>query len=810
MDSQQTPTLQQLQNLYEQLETFKAQKTDLELILQTIIEHGDVVEDGLLKKIELLIRKMIVSEQEKQDLDISLETIIKHSDAIKDELFRAQAFLEQQVARRTQELQEKNKQLKQEILERKRIEEAQCNSLIFLQTLLNNVPSPIYYKNLQGHYVGCNLAFERLTGRTADDIVGQTVHDLFPKDVAEYSQKMDSQLFRNRGEQNYETSLYYADNTRHDMVIQKTVFNNAEGELVGLVGVIIDITERKRHEATLRLSASVFQGSNEGILITDANSKIISVNQAYQNLTGYSESESLGQDPNMLQSGKHDNFFYQNMWEGLLTMGHWRGEIWNRRKNKELFPAWLSISAVKDKSGNTTHYIAIFTDITDKKLSEERLYHLSHYDALTNLANRVLFLDRTHQSMKRAKRDMESISLLIIDIDNFKAINDAFGHTVGDELLCIISQRLTELSVTIEAVARLGGDEFGILLADLAQNQQAVRTTSHFADQILQSLQQPFMLAGQEIFTSGSIGVSIFPQDGDTVTSLMKNADAALYKAKERGRNNYQFFALKMNIAAHKRLMMQNSLRRAIERNEFILYYQPQVNPYTEEIIGVEALIRWRHPELGMVSPVEFIPLAEDTGLIIPIGDWVLFEACRQNKRWQNAGYPKISMAVNLSIRQFFHDDLIQNVKNALAESELESQYLELEITESLAMTSIDKALETLEALKQLGVKIALDDFGTGHSSLNYLKQFAVDTLKIDASFITDIATPRGAALVSIITDLAHILEMQVVAEGVQIPEQLEFLCKNKCDIVQGYLFYPPVLNTEIEKLLPKVDLCNE
>ncbi|WP_353571738.1 EAL domain-containing protein [Candidatus Albibeggiatoa sp. nov. BB20] len=806
MDSQQTtPELQQLQGLCEQLETFRAQKTDLELILQTIIEHGDIVEDSLLKKMDFLSHKMTVSEQEKQDLEISLETVIEHSDTIKDHLFQAQEFLEQQVARRTQELQEKNTQLKQEILERKRVEEAQRNNLIFRQTLLNNVPSPIYYKNLQGQYVGCNLAFERLTGHAVDGIIGQTVHHLFPKDVAEYSQKMDIQLFRDRGEQNYETSLHYADDSRHDVVIRKTVFNNAEGELVGLIGVIIDITERKRYEATLRLSASVFQGSNEGILITDACSKIISVNQAYQNLTGYTENESLGQNPNMLQSGKHDSFFYQNMWEGLLSMGYWRGEIWNRRKNKELFPAWLSISAVKDKFSNITHYIAIFTDITDKKLSEERLYHLSHYDALTDLANRVLFQDRIHQAMKRATRDIESIALLIIDIDHFKEVNDAFGHTVGDELLCIVAQRLTTVSVSIEAVARLGGDEFGILLADLAPDQQAVRTTSHFADQILQSLQQPFMLTGQEIFSSASIGVSIFPQDGDTMTNLMKNADAALYKAKEQGRNNYQFFALEMNIAAHKRLMMQNSLRHAIERDEFILYYQPQVNPYTKEIIGVEALIRWRHPEMGLVSPVEFIPLAEDTGLIIPIGDWALFEACRQNKQWQNAGYPKISIAVNLSIRQFFHEDLIQNVQKVLAESGLESQYLELEITESLAMTSIEKALETLEALKQLGVKIAIDDFGTGHSSLNYLKQFAVDTLKIDASFIMDIATPKGAALVSIITDLAHILDMQVVAEGVQIPEQLEFLCKNKCDIVQGYLFHPPVLHTEIEKLLPKL-----
>jgi diguanylate cyclase (GGDEF)-like protein/PAS domain S-box-containing protein len=793
---------QHISQLFEQLESFKKQKTDLELVLQTIIEHGDIVEDSLLKKLELLSQKVSNSEQEKQDLEISLETIIEHSDTIKDELFQAHKFLEKQVAKRTQELQEKNTQLKQEILERKRIEEAQRNNLIFLQTLLNNVPSPIYYKNLQGQYVGCNLAFERLTGHTADKIIGQTVQHLFPKDVAEFSQKMDTLLFRNRGEQNYETCLYYANGTRHDVVIQKTVFNNAEGELAGLVGVIIDITERKRHEAALRLSASVFQGSNEGILITDANSQIISVNQAYQHLTGYSESESLGQNPSMLQSGKHDKFFYQNMWESLRNMGQWRGEIWNRRKNKELFPAWLSISAVKDKYDKITHYIAIFTDITDKKLSEERLYRLSHYDALTDLANRVLFQDRIHQAMKRATRDTESIALLIIDIDHFKAINDAFGHTVGDELLCIVAKRLTSLSANIEAAARLGGDEFGILLADLPPNQQAVRTASHFADQILQLLQRPFMLAGQEIFTSGSIGVSIFPQDGDTATSLLKNADAALYKTKEQGRNSYQFFALEMNIAAHKRLTMQNSLRRAVERDEFLLHYQPQINPYTKEIIGVEALIRWKHPEMGMVSPVEFIPLAEDTGLIIPIGDWVLFEACQQNKYWQDAGYPKISMAVNLSIRQFFHEDLIQNVKNALAESGLEPQYLELEITESLAMTSIDKALETLEELKQLGVKIAIDDFGTGHSSLNYLKQFAVDTLKIDASFITDIATPRGAALVSIITDLAHILDMQVVAEGVQIPEQLEFLCNNKCDIVQGYLFHPPILHSEIEKLL--------
>jgi diguanylate cyclase (GGDEF)-like protein/PAS domain S-box-containing protein len=686
------------------------------------------------------------------------------------------------------------------------LEVLQSNNLVFLQTLLNNIPSPVYYKNLQGQYVGCNLAFERLTGKSTADILGKTVYHLFPQAVAERAQRMDNDLFRRLGEQHYEACLLYADGIGRDVVIQKTIFNNAAAQPVGLVGVIIDITDRKRYEADLRLSATVFQASNEGILITDAESKIVRVNKAYQLLTGYNECESLGRNPNMLQSGKHDQAFYQSMWQALLTVGYWRGEIWNRRKNKALFPAWLSISAVKDTNGKITHYIAILNDITDKKISEERLYRLSHYDVLTNLANRILFQDRVHQAMKRALRDNEAIAVLLIDIDHFKSINDAFGHAIGDDLLCIVAQRLATLKSHVEAIARLGGDEFAILLTDLASNQQAVRIASHSADQILHLFQQPFMLDEQEIFTTASIGICIFPQDGNTVINLLKNADAALYKAKEQGRNHYQFFALEMNIAAHKRLSMQNSLRRAVERDEFLLHYQPQINPYTGKIIGVEALIRWNHPLLGLVSPVEFIPLAEESGLILPIGDWVIFEACRQNKYWQNMGYNKINMAVNLSIRQFFHEELLTTVQQALADSKLSPQYLELEITESLAMTSIESSLSTLEKLKNLGVKLALDDFGTGYSSLNYLKQFAVDSLKIDASFITDIATPRGAALVAAIIDLAHLLDMQVVAEGVQTTEQLVFLQSSGCDIVQGYLFNPPLSAAAIEKLFLNSD----
>lgn len=796
---------EQIKTLQAELEKHKAEKQDLEIMLQIAIEHGDAIDEALLKEHNSFFQQVLAFQDEKDDLQISLETIVEHSSIIEDELLSARQFLERQVERRTKELAEKNTLLQHEVQERKRIEELQRNHLIFIQTLLDNLPSSVYYKDLQGYYLGCNHAFERMVGLSEEDIKGKQAFDIFPTEVAQKLYEKDLALYQEGGEQVYETNLRYANNTMHDILIHKTTFRNSEGKTAGLIGVLIDITERKRAEEKLRLAASVFQGSNEGILMTDANNKIISVNQAYITLTGYTTEETLGRNPNMLASGKHGQSFYANMWKSLSEAGRWSGEIWNRRKNKELFLAWLSISSVKDEQGRITNYIAIFTDITDKKISEERLYHLSHYDALTDLANRVLLQDRLVQAIKRASRSNEFIALLTIDIDHFKSINDAFGHATGDELLQLVSKRLIEVVGELtDTIARLGGDEFSILLTDLVPDNTGLRSVSHLAGEILTKMKPPFMLAGQEIFITVSIGIAVYPQDGDSTANLLKNADAALYGAKANGRDNYSFFTKTMNIAAHKRLSMQNSLRRAIERNEFLLYYQPQVNPYTQEVIGLEALIRWRHPEMGMVSPVEFIPLSEETGLIIPIGEWVLQEACRQNKQWQMAGYRPMSIAVNLSVLQFYHENLIESIKNALQAVDLSPHYLELEITESLAMRSVEETLSVLNNLKTLGTEIAIDDFGTGYSSLSYLKQFPVDTLKIDSSFITDIATPKGAALVSVIIKMAQSLGMKVVAEGVQMPEQLEFLSTHSCDLIQGYLFCPPLPPQEIVNHLPK------
>jgi len=566
-----------------------------------------------------------------------------------------------------------------------------------------------------------------------------------------------------------------------------------------------EIQERKKAEADLWLAAKVFEASNEGIFITDANARIIRVNRAYTQLTGYTAEESVGKDISMLSSGRHSPSFYQNMWEAILTVGYWSGEVWHRRKTEEIFPGWLSISILKDEEAKVLHYIGILTDNTHQKLSEERIYHLSHYDALTDLPNRALFQERLEQALKRAERRQRCVALLLIDIDHFKAINDAFGHPVGDALLQIVAQRLLScLNHENDATARLGGDSYTLMLPDLTSDQRALQIAADMAEKLLASFQAPVLLAGNEVFISASIGIAMFPQDGHSVAELMKNADTAMHDAKKQGRDSYQFFTETMNRSVHKQLTLRNSLRRALERDELMLYYQPQIDVKTEKIIGVEALLRWYNPKLGRVSPVEFIPVAEESGLIIPIGEWVIHTACQQNQYWQQQGYPAIRVAVNLSVRQFYHEELVHNIEKILCDTQLHPQYLELEVTESIAINCIEKTVETLEKLKALNLHLALDDFGTGYSSLSYLKRFSLDTLKIDASFLADIHTIKGAALISAIINMSHSLRMQVVAEGVEEMEQLTFLREKNCDFVQGYMFSPPISADDLTTLLQK------
>jgi diguanylate cyclase (GGDEF)-like protein len=490
------------------------------------------------------------------------------------------------------------------------------------------------------------------------------------------------------------------------------------------------------------------------------------------------------------------------MWEALLMVGYWSGEIWNRRKTKEVFSGWVSISAVKDTRGKITHYIGIFTDNTNQKRTEERLYHLAHYDALTDLPNRALFQERIEQAIKRAARENHWVVLLLIDLDRFKAVNDSFGHKAGDELLAVVSRRLLDcLQGDKDALARFGGDEFAILLADLPAK-AALQAASDRSEEAHKRIQEVCPLQDQEIFITASVGVAFFPQDGMNASELFKNADTAMYKAKELGRNGTQFYAPAMNLAVHKRLTLQNSLRRALEREELQLLYQPQLSVPDRRIIGVEALLRWSHPTLGPVSPAEFIPLAEDCGLIAPIGEWVLHTACAQNKAWQDAGARPVRMAVNLSVRQFYNENLQPMLKRVLQDTGLEPSLLELEITESVAMSCAGNTVCALQNLKQIGLNLAIDDFGTGYSSLNYLKQFTIDTLKIDASFVRDISSRSGAALIQAMIQMAHSLYMSIVAEGVETEQQFAFLEANGCDMVQGFLFYKPMPASEVMKLL--------
>ncbi|MDM8546500.1 putative bifunctional diguanylate cyclase/phosphodiesterase [Candidatus Venteria ishoeyi] len=572
-----------------------------------------------------------------------------------------------------------------------------------------------------------------------------------------------------------------------------------------------EIKKRKHIEADLQLAASVFDASNDGIIITDANTTILSVNHAYTRLTGYTLQESMGQDLHFTKSGRHDFEFFQNMTESLLCVGYWSGEIWSRRKTEDIFPGWLSISAVKDKQDRITHYIAILSDNTDQRRSKDRIHHLCYYDALTDLPNRTLFYERLQQSLQRANRNRRTkqakigITVLFIDLDNFKAINDVFGHDAGDTLLAEMGQRIQHhIAPDSDTLARLSGDEFTLLLGDCMLEQEAVQSASELAGRILDNLHEPFILNGDEVFITASIGIALSPQDGKTMLELLKNAESAGYNAKRNGRNQYQFFTKTLNNTAHRRLMLQNSLRRALERDQLTLYYQPQWDTFTQKIIGVEALLRWQHPELGAISPAEFIPIAEDAGLILPISDWVMRTACLQNKQWQRQGYQPLRMAINLSAQQFHHDNLLHTLKQTLTSTGLDARWLELEITETAAMRFADKTVEMLQDLKKIGVSLAIDDFGTGYSSLGYLRQFRLDMLKIDGSFIADLASESGKALVMAIIDMAHNLKLKVIAEGIETPQQMSFLHQHRCDFVQGFLFHHPVPAAEINHLLQK------
>jgi len=570
--------------------------------------------------------------------------------------------------------------------------------------------------------------------------------------------------------------------------------------------VATDITERKLAADELRLSAAVFDTAAEAVMITDRNNKIQKVNPAFCEITGYSESEVHGKTPTILASGRHDETFYQQMWNSLQTYGNWQGEIWNRKKSGEIYIEWLSLSAVFNKNGTLKHYVSMFSDITKRKRDEEKILYQANFDFLTGLPNRNLFLDRFSRAIQQSKRDGSSIALMFIDLDQFKYVNDTLGHVAGDQLLQEASRRLTEIMRSSDTVARLGGDEFTVLIPNVKE----LTLVEDIANRILQELSQRYIIDGNDAFISASVGVTVFPDDGDDVDSLMRNADSAMYRAKDNGRNTLQYFTLEMNEQAKRRRFLETALRKAITKKQLMLHYQPILDTVSGVLRGAEALIRWNLPEHGNVYPDEFIPLAEDTGLIVPIGEWILETACEAATRWRPSDAPAPHIAINLSSRQFQRENIAELVQHTIKKTGITPSRITLEITESILLTDDTETLDTLHQLRDMGVEIAIDDFGTGYSSLSYLKRVPVSILKIDRSFVNGLPNDaEDVALVEAILAMAHSLNLKVVAEGVETKEQHEFLRSRHCDMVQGYYFSRPVPENEFRsqnKLLSPIN----
>jgi diguanylate cyclase (GGDEF)-like protein/PAS domain S-box-containing protein len=579
--------------------------------------------------------------------------------------------------------------------------------------------------------------------------------------------------------------------------------------LIGLIGIGFGTRrlrqqwqENQEHMAETNLAAQVFENGLQAVIITDAQARIVRVNGEFTQLTGYTAEEAIGQTPAILKSGRHDATFYKAMWRALLDEGRWVGEIWNRRKNGEIFTILETVSTVRDKSGNVLYFISMFQDITEQKEVNDHIYMLAHYDGLTLLPNRQLMSDRIKHAIERARRQEQILALLFIDLDHFKKINDTLGHGAGDRLLSIAAKRLLNCVRTSDTVARLGGDEFAILVEDVDDPADIER----IAEKVLQEISTPIELEEREWYVGASIGISIFPKDGDDLGMLLKNADTAMYRAKQEGRNRLCFFDETMAEQAALRLTMETAMRMALDREAFTLHYQPQVDIASGQVVGVEALIRWRRNG-QLVPPGEFISLAEDTGLIVPMGQWMIATACREILSLCRELGRNLRLAVNISAREIVSPNFLDDLCRILEQTGMPLEWLELEITESIAMHDITKTAALLKKVSELGMTIAIDDFGTGHSSLAYLKQLPVDFLKIDRTFVRD--TPgdkEDSAIVRTIITMSRTLGVRVIAEGVETAEQLDFLRQEGCDLAQGFHLSKPICLDELKSYLRQHD----
>ncbi|RZI44150.1 EAL domain-containing protein [Herbaspirillum sp. HC18] len=549
-----------------------------------------------------------------------------------------------------------------------------------------------------------------------------------------------------------------------------------------------------------RLQAAALNSSRDAVMITDLDARILSVNPAFTEITGYTEAEAAGAHASLLHSGRHDHAFFKEMWDSLLEHGQWQGEVWNRRKNAELYPQWLTVSAVRDTEGTPTHYVAVMTDLTLLRRSEAQREHLANYDPLTDLPNRVLLRSLLQHALEKAQRQKYQLAVLFLNLDKFKTINDSLGHAFGDSLLLAVTGRLNQCLGGRHILGRLSADEFVVVMEETRDPTDA----ESLAFELLVAMDSPFSVEGtSEIYAHTSIGISLFPQDGTTAHDLLHRADAAVHRAKERGGNQVAFYTSDLSRRALAQLEIDAGLRRALPQNELVLHYQPKAALASGCITGAEALLRWQRPGYGLVPPSEFISLAEKNGQIVPIGAWVIDEACRQVRAWNDDGLAGANIAVNVSLRQFHGEELEGVVADALARHGVPAGQLTLELTESTLIEKPDLTIDRLRRLKRIGLKLSLDDFGTGYSSLSYLSRFPLDQIKIDRSFVVDVVTnPTSATIANSVIDLAHRMQLNVIAEGVETEEQLAYLRGKCCDEMQGYYFCKPVCAEEFATLL--------
>ncbi|WP_412478282.1 EAL domain-containing protein [Azonexus sp. IMCC34839] len=676
--------------------------------------------------------------------------------------------------------------------------------------------------DVDGTIIYFNPAAQQLLGYRWEELVGRCTPGVFhvAEEIAAKAEELSERLGRRIDpgfcvfiadlaggipceHVEHDWTYVHKDGRRFPVALSITALHDCQGELIGYLGIASDISERRAMESELRIAATAFE-SQAAIMVTDAEQRILRVNPAFSRLTGYSAEEAIGRLPSILKSGRQDSTFYAEMWTALQQTGHWQGEIWNRRKSGEVFPEWLTITAICDERGQLTNYVSTFSDISNLKMAESEIHNLAFYDPLTSLPNRRLLLNRLHKAQIAGGRTREYGALLVIDLDNFKTLNDTLGHDVGDRLLVEVANRLKSCVRDTDTAARQGGDEFAVMLDDLGQESGAAGVfAENVAEKIRSVLAQPYVLGREaECFHTASIGITLYCGDDKSIDLLFKQADIALYKAKDAGRNTIRFFDTAMQTALEQRARLERGLRHALRRDELRLVIQPQV-ANRRRIVGAELLLRWQPADQWLVMPAEFIPLAEETGLIVDIGQWVMEQACTLLRRWQAIPEMRdLYLAVNVSPRQFHQPDFVERVQRTVAHHGIDPRRLKLELTESLLLEAVDDVVAKMRALADLGVCFSLDDFGTGYASLSYLKRFPFDQLKVDRSFVRDLGVDSDdAAIVRAIIAMGNALRLNVVAEGVETEEQYVYLAEHGCHAFQGYLFGRPMSLADFEAL---------